>query len=204
MPNFLPAGRTAAGRINRRALPIVLLALVALSCGGPAKGPEVAAPAGGWHPFQGTGTATGHRQTLQMGPDRKVSIVDLTGSLLLVGEQRLGEGFRSEFIGYSDTRKGGVGWCVWTDSRGDQLFSSIRGGPIGTASRFTGTFLGGTGRYAGVTGEYGFEWQYVVEAEDGVIQGRIVSLAGRFRRDATVLPAPVEMPGTPEGGRRRP
>ena len=53
-------------------------------------------------------------------------------------------------------------------------------------NRIMGTFLGGTGRYAGVTGGYEFSWQYVVEAEDGTIQGRATGLKGRFR----VGPAP--------------
>jgi len=181
----------------RLGLPLALMAFLLVSaCGGPAKGPESAKPPGEWRTFEGTGTATGHRQTLQMGPDRKVSIVNLTGSLLLVGEQRLGQGFRAEMIGYSDSLKGGTGWCVWTDSRGDQVFGEFRGGRIGTGSRFTGTLLGGTGRYAGVTGEYEFEWQYVVDSEDGTIQGRITGLRGRFRQNA-------QPPSTERKGSRR-
>jgi hypothetical protein len=44
-----------------------------------------------------------------------------------------------------------------------------------------GTFLGGTGRYAGVTGEYSFQWKYIVESEDGTVSGRAVDLKGRAR-----------------------
>jgi hypothetical protein len=184
---------------------LALMAFLLLSaCGGPAKGPESAKPSGEWRTFEGTGTATGHRQTLNLGPGRKVSIVNLTGSLLLVGEQRLGQGFRNEVIGYTDSLKGGTGWNVWTDSRGDQVFGEFRGGALGTGSRFTGTLLGGTGRYAGVTGEYEFEWQYVVDEEDGSIQGRITSLRGRFRQDAP-SPSPAgSTPGSAESGRPRP
>ncbi len=57
------------------------------------------------------------------------------------------------------------------------------GGNQSTGSRFTGTLLGGTGRYAGVAGEYEFEWQYVLDAGDGYVQGRITGLRGRFRKD---------------------
>ena len=184
--------------------PLALLAFAAIGCGGPAKGPEVAPARGDWRTFEGTGTATGHRQTLQLGPDRRVSIVNLTGSLLLIGEQRLGQGFRNEVIGYTDSRKGGTAWCVWTDSRGDQVFGEFRGGPIGTGSRFTGTLLGGTGRYAGVTGEYEVEWQSVVDEEDGSIQGRITSLRGRFRQDAPSPPPPGSRPDSAESERTRP
>lgn len=174
------------------------------ACGGPSKGPEVAQPPGEWRTFEGTGTATGQRQTLLLGPERKVSVVNLAGSLVLVGEQGLGQGFRNEVIGYTDSLKGGAAWSVWTDSRGDQVFSEFRGGRIGTGSRFHGTLLGGTGRHAGVTGEYEFEWQYVVDEEDGSVQGRITSLRGRFRRDAPPPSPPGSMPDSAEGGKPRP
>jgi len=178
----------------RRGLPLALLVfLLASACGGPAKGPESVSPPGAWRSFEGTGAASGHRQVLRMGPDRNVSIVNLSGSLLLIGEQRLGEGFRIEVIGSADSLKGGTAWCVWTDTRGDQVFSEFRGGPIGTGARFTGTLLGGTGRYAGVTGEYEFEWQFVIESEDGNLQGRITGLRGRFRKN--VPPASPERNG---------
>ena len=94
----------------RRGLPLALLAFLLVSaCGGPAKGPESVSPPGEWRSFEGTGSATGHRQTLRMGPDRKVSIVNLSGSLLLIGERRLGEGFRIDVIGSTDSLKGGDG-----------------------------------------------------------------------------------------------
>ena len=107
---------------------------------------------------------------------------------MLTGERRLGLGFRSETIGFSDGQKGGRAWSVWTDSRGDRLFSELRGGPVGTGNRFMGTFLGGTGPYAGVSGEYEFEWQYVIRAEDGTIQGRSIGLRGRFRQEPPPSP----------------
>jgi len=167
-----------------RLLPIALLAvLLASACAGPATGPQGAAVPGEWRSFEGAGSATGHRQVLPMGPDRKVSIASFSGSLVLVGERRMGEGFRLDLVAATDSRKGGTGWSVWTDTRGDQVFSEVRGAPIGTGSRIAGTLVGGTGRYAGVTGEYELEWKYVVESEDGTVQGRITSLRGRFRQE---------------------
>ncbi len=176
--------------LYRTGLALVLMVfLLVPACGGPAKGPERALPAGGWRTFEGTGTATGHAQTLQLGPDRRVAIFNLTGSLLTTGDQGISRGFRSESIGVADSLKGSVGWNVWTDSNGDKVFGEIRGGAIGTGNRFTGTFLGGTGPYAGATGDFTFEWQYVVSAEDGSIQGRISGLKGRVRV-AAPLPSP--------------
>jgi hypothetical protein len=75
-----------------------------------------------------------------------------------------------------------VGRCVWTDENGDHLFSRLKGEPLVTGKRLLGTVTGGTGRYASLEGEYAFTWQYVLAAEDGLLQGRAVGLAGRVRR----------------------
>jgi hypothetical protein len=70
---------------------------------------------------------------------------------------------------------------VWTDEHGDRLFSRLKGEPLETGRRVVGTITGGTGRYAGLEGEYSLTWQYVVSGEDGGIQGRAVRLEGRVR-----------------------
>ena len=61
---------------------------------------------------------------------------------------------------------------------------------VGTGNRIAGTFLGGTGRYAGATGEYEFEWQYVLTPEDGTVSGRAAGLKGRVRAGAPAGSAP--------------
>ena len=103
--------------------------------------------------------------------------------MLLGGPGRPGAGFRSELIGLGDSTTGFVGRSVWTDERGDQVYSELKGEGTAAKNRLTGTFVGGTGRFAGIAGDYEFSWQYVVEAEDGSIQGRAVGLKGRFRID---------------------
>ena len=61
------------------------------------------------------------------------------------------------------------------------------GQAVGSGNHIVGTFVGGTGRYAGVTGDYSFQWQYVVDTEDGAVSGRVVDLKGRARL-ARLLP----------------
>ena len=146
--------------------------------GGPA--PETL-PAGEWHAFEGTWTAAGTRRTLRLGPDERAAIFELTGSVLLTGAQRPAVGFRAQAIGFSDSRAGMQGRCVWTDERGDMVYSELRGEFVGTGNHIVGTFIGGTGRYAGVTGDYTFQWQYVVDTEDGAVSGRVVDFKGRAR-----------------------
>ena len=116
-----------------------------------------------------------------MDPDHRAAIFDLTGSLLLTGEQRPAVGFQAQAIGFSDSRDGMLGRCIWTDERGEKVYSELKGEAIGSGHRIVGTFTGGTGRYAGLSGEYAFQWQYVIDSEDGGVSGRAVDLKGRVR-----------------------
>jgi len=142
-------------------------------------------PAGGSHEFEGAWTAAGTRRTLRLGPDDRVAIFELTGTVLLTGPQRPAVGFRAQAIGFSDSRAGMQGRCVWTDERGDMVYSELKGEAVGSGNRIVGTFVGGTGRYAGVTGDYTFQWQYVIDAEDGAVSGRVVDFKGRARLGQT-------------------
>jgi hypothetical protein len=126
-------------------------------------------------------SAAGSRQVLRLGADRRASIARFEGSLVLAGPARPAVGFRAEVIVFNDSATGAVGRSVWTDERGDQVYSELRGGAVATGNRIEGTFVGGTGRYAGVTGGYDFAWRFVLEAEDGTVQGQSEGLKGRVR-----------------------
>jgi hypothetical protein len=178
--------------LGRQWTAIVPLLFIA-ACGQQSDPAPTPPPPGEWRTFEGTWTAAGTRHTLNLGSDHRAWIFNLTGSLLLSGEQRPGVGFRAQVIGFSDNLSGMQGRCVWTDERGDQVYSELKGDAVGTGSRIVGTFLGGTGRYAGVTGEYTFRWQTVVDSEDGEVSGRVVDLKGRVRVGSDVAP--------PAGGR---
>ena len=99
--------------------------------------------------------------------------------MLLAGPGRPGVGFQSEVIGLVDTATGFQGRSVWTDEHGDQVYSELQGQGTAANNRVTGTILSGTGRYAGVTGSYEFTWQWVMDGEDGAIQGRAIDIRGR-------------------------
>jgi hypothetical protein len=160
---------------------VVAIALAASACGAPTESPKPAAASGEWRAFEGSWNAAGTRHTIPLGADRRGSIIDLRGTMLLTGPERPDVGFLSEAIALVDSETGLVGRSVWTDDRGDQIFSDLKGEGTAARNRIAGTFLGGTGRYAGATGSYEFSWQSVTEAEDGSIQGRAVELKGRVR-----------------------
>jgi hypothetical protein len=136
--------------------------------------------AGGWREFQGTWIAAGNRSTLRLSGDRKVSIADLNGSLLLAGPSRPDVGFRAEALVLDDSDTGLVGRAVWTDERGDQVYSELRREAGATDKKIQGTFVGGTGRYAGATGTYEFAWQFLIGTEEGNVQGQSSGLNGRI------------------------
>ena len=142
-------------------------------------------PAGGWRDFQGTWTAVGKRETIPLGGGRRASIADFNGSLVLTGASRPEVGFRAQAIVFNDSAAGMVGRAVWTDTRGDQVFSDLRGQSGAAGNLILGTFIGGSGRYAGATGSYEFSWRFLLEGEDGTVQGQSAGLRGRVRTAAS-------------------
>jgi hypothetical protein len=167
-----------------------------LAACGPAPQTSEPPPAGGeWREFEGTWTAAGSRHTLHLGGERRASIADLTGSLVLKGSSRPAVGFRAQAIVLNDSATGMVGRAVWTDERGDQAYSELRGDGTATGNRIVGTFLGGSGRYLGVTGGYEFSWRFVLESEDGAVHGQSIGLKGRARIGSPQLgPGPDASP----------
>jgi hypothetical protein len=134
-----------------------------------------------WRDFQGTWTATGNRHVVRLGDERSASVADFNGTLLLADPSRPAVGFRAEAIVLNDTATGMVGRAVWTDERGDQVYSELRGEGTATGNKIVGTFLGGSGRYRGAVGTYELSWRFVLESEDGSVQGQSAGLKGRVR-----------------------
>jgi hypothetical protein len=159
----------------------LLTMLFCLSCDSHSPQPPETSKTGQLFKFNGTWTTTGNRQTLSLGPDHHAAVFRYTGSLLLSGEQRLKAGFKAEVIGFTDSKSGLQGRCVWTDEHGESIFSEISAPTILPDQKIEGSFFGGTGRYTGITGQYTFKWLRLIDAEDGEVSGRVVDLAGWAR-----------------------
>ncbi len=157
-----------------------LVAAAAIAAQAPAPSQRAPEP-GAWRSFEGTFSASGQHQAIPTESGRPALTVQLSGAVAITAGEGLGRGFRGEVIGFDDGTGVTVLRGVWTDGHGDRIFSRLKGETVATGRRITGTMTGGTGRYAGITGEYSFEWQYVVEAEAGTVQGRAVGLRGRYR-----------------------
>jgi hypothetical protein len=164
---------------------IGLVSLVLMAgCGRAPQASKSVWSSGDWLDFQGTWTAVGTRNTMRLRGDRWASISIFNGSLVLEGPSRPGVGFRSEAIVFNDTATGMIGRAVWTDENGDQAYSELLGEGTAKNNKITGTFVGGTGRYSGATGTYEFSWRFVLENEEGLIQGQSMGLNGRVRLDS--------------------
>jgi len=168
-----------------------ILALVAAgpllaACGCERKpGPPMPVAPDGWLEFEGTWNAVGSRRRIHLGDNGTSSTLHLQGAVQLSGAGRPGVGFRAELVAFADSAGELLGRCVWTDEKGDQVFSELKRSAAGRDTRITGTFLGGTGRFTGATGGYDFAWQYLIDADDDAVQGRTVGLKGRFRQGAS-------------------
>ena len=159
---------------------VVALALAAAACGPVAEPPKAAAPAPGeWREFEGSWNATGSRRTIPLGADRRGSIIDLRGTMLLAGPGRPGVGFRSEVIALVDSetglhrprrldgraRRSGVQRIERRGHGGEEPHHGNDPGRHGPVCR----------RHRDPTSS---RWQFVIEAEDGSIQGRAVGPQG--------------------------
>jgi hypothetical protein len=118
---------------------------------------------------------------MQLDGDRRASVLILRGSLVLSGRARPGVGFESEAIVFNDSATGMVGRAVWTDEKGEHLYSELQGSGTASNNKITGNFVGGTGRYTGVTGTYDFSWRFVLADEEGNVQGQSMGLKGQAR-----------------------
>jgi hypothetical protein len=141
-------------------------------------------PADVWRAFEGSWTVSGRRHTVPVEGGATAAVVEISGAVVLTKAEGLSHGFRGEAVGFDDGQGLSLGRAVWTDEHGDRLFSRLKGEPLETGRRIVGTITGGTGRYAGLEGEYSLTWQYVLAADDGVIQGRAVRLQGQVRAGA--------------------
>jgi hypothetical protein len=162
---------------TRRVAVTLLTALTVIACA-PRTEQSPTASTSGIHEFEGSWNAAGTRRIVRFGTSRSSSIVELKGTMLLSGQGRPGVGFLAEAIAFVDSTSGLIGRSVWTDENGDQVFSELEGEGTAATNRVRGIIVGGTGRFEGASGAYEFSWQYLLEAEEGSVQGRAVGLKG--------------------------
>ena len=134
-----------------------------------------------WKTFDGSWVVTG-QQTLLPTERQLASVSQFSGGVALGGAtEGLPRAFRGQVITYDDGSGAVLGRVTWIDHNNDMIYSTLKGDMNDARRRVTATITGGTGAYAGITGDYSFEWQYVLSGEQNSVQGRAVNLRGRFR-----------------------
>ena len=76
-----------------------------------------------------------------------------------------------------------------------KVFSELSGEGIGPGQLIEGKFVGGSGRYVGISGEYSFKWKRLGAIEGNELTGRVVGLSGWARLGSPSAVAPTTAGG---------
>ena len=132
--------------------------------------------------FQGRWEVVGKAMKIDLGTSRSVSVARFEGAVVLEGSaQGLARGFRANCVGLQDQSTGGLGRCVWKDRFDDEIWSEIESRSTGSSRSSQAKFVGGTGKFEGIEGEFSFEWIYMIPAsEEGPVRGYSTRVSGRW------------------------
>jgi hypothetical protein len=108
------------------------------------------------------------------GGDREVSAFEAN---LVITETVAGpmERMGARCVGWGDfdartLASQGRGSCVWQDAEGDQIFENMEDSGAGGTVNGRATILGGTGKFAGMTGGYDYTLEFVASPREGLTQ----------------------------------
>jgi hypothetical protein len=149
-----------------RALGAALALVLALVGGARAEEPPAAAGEG---QFTARWVVTGTWRGLGLGEARSVLLADLSGRLdVTPGGVGPIVDLASRCFVLWDSATGGSGRCRWRHPSGDEIYGEVEGDLLAGGKPVTGRFVGGTGRYAGITGGFRFDkWDaFFVDRED--------------------------------------
>ena len=132
--------------------------------------------------FEGTLTASGSRQVLDFSEGRPVFTFALEGHVNLANAVGETADFWAKWIGLWDEQTGGTIRCVWDDMRGNKIYVVLSGTRMKEGATLTGEFVGGTGPFEGIQGNFIFTWTTVsFETGDHVAAGYAKDIKGTYR-----------------------
>lgn len=135
--------------------------------------------------FKGAWIANGTRTPFPFGDGRQVFTFKLGGHVNLQTALGKKKDYWSECVGLADSVTGIVGRCVWKDLAGPQIYLTIQSDRLQQGSQVTGTIVGGSGPFAGISGDVSFNWSSVTVLTDaeGIVNvtGQTRNLGGRYR-----------------------
>jgi hypothetical protein len=148
----------------RAGLPIVGSLLLLFASGGIDQPAHAQAP-----PKSGTFSArwviSGTWRGLGLGDEREVIVSDWGGRLDVMPGGGAIVDLASRCLVLWDSATGGTARCRWRHPSGDEIWSEIEGGLFAKGTPVTGRFVGGTGRYSGISGEFRFDGWFALYIE---------------------------------------
>jgi len=122
--------------------------------------------------FAGTWMANGTWESLEFSEGREVLSFKLSGHLNLQSDVGNTSDYWSEVIGIWDEETGVNARVVWRHTGGKAAaYAVLTGRMMEEGAEMTGTFVGGRGALAGLTGSFTFTWASVFRSD----QGHVVS-----------------------------
>jgi hypothetical protein len=121
------------------------------------------AAAGAWETaregsFDGTWTVSGDSYSMEFGDEGgTVTIFRFTGPALIRTANGFAPSIDSECLGFSAPKSEAVARCVLTDPDGDRIFCALNAAMTPGIANVGGRFVGGTGKYEGITGTVRFQ-----------------------------------------------
>lgn len=109
--------------------------------------------------FSGSWVANGSKEILSLGENRETSLFKLSGHVSLkdnkIGKEK---DFWANCIGLADFSTGSDFRCVWRSMHGGEIYLTLQGSRMEEGSRVTGSIVGGTRSFDGITGYLQFTW----------------------------------------------
>jgi hypothetical protein len=132
--------------------------------------------------FESTWDIKGSARKLEFGPSRMLRTVRHTGTITFRSSKGFVGTVMTSCIGLHDTGQRDIGRCTWVTGDGERLYSELTGSlppglDTGTAS---GVFVGGTGRFTGVTGSYQLDWVARPSLEPDAFGAQTVRMTGSW------------------------
>lgn len=132
--------------------------------------------------FEGTLTASGHRHMFDFQKGRPVFTFAMEGHVNLANAVGATGDFWATWVGLWDAKTGGTIRCVWDDMKGQKIFVELSGTRMKAGASLTGQFVGGTGAYQGIEGNFIFTWTTLAfDADDEIIAGYAKDVKGTYR-----------------------
>jgi hypothetical protein len=146
-----------------------------------------AGPCGAWETtkegaFDGTWTVGGETYSMEFGDDGgTVTIFRFTGPALVRTANGFAPSIDSECLGFSAPKAGAVGRCVLTDPEGDRIFCELSAAMTPGIANVSGRFVGGTGKYDGITGSVRFQAATGQQSAGRGTGGQTMAISGNWR-----------------------